>query len=83
MEFYLSGKKVIWKGLSWVSDDPLTVGQLKCLVASTQEAYICHLEKIDNIESPTILENKIPGITEVVQEYCDLFEDPCGLPPHR
>lgn len=40
MSFYLEGKSVKWKGSPWISDDPFTVGQLKCLVASTKEAYL-------------------------------------------
>lgn len=49
MKFDKEGSTVMWHGCSWISEDPLTTGQLKCLIASTQEAYICYLEKVTTI----------------------------------
>lgn len=40
MEFWWRSKKVSWQGSPWISEDPLTIGQLKSLQASTQEAYL-------------------------------------------
>lgn len=56
--------------------------QLKCLIASTQEAHICYLERVDSNEPIGALETNISEIAIVIQDYCDLFEDHCGLPPH-
>lgn len=69
--------------MPWVSEEPMTTGQLKCLIASTKEAYLCYLDRADNCETPAVLDTSIPDITDVIHEYCDLFEDPCRLPPQR
>lgn len=83
MEFCLKGKKITWVGLPWISEDPLTQGQLKYFTASTHEAYLCYIERVEEAEQRTALAPKNSEITSVVQEYCELFEEPCGLPPQR
>lgn len=50
MEFKWEGQAMVWKGSPWISNDPLTVGQFKCLIASTREAYLLYLEGEENKE---------------------------------
>lgn len=50
MKFTWEVKSVTWKGSRWISEDPLTAGQLKCLIASTSEVYLCYLEEQDDTE---------------------------------
>lgn len=71
MEFKWEGKAVNWKGSPWISDDPLTVGQLKCLVASTREAYLLYLEGEENKDE---LHTTYAEITNLIQKFNDIFE---------
>lgn len=83
MKFQASESEILWLGCPWIKEDPLTKGQLKCLVASTQEAYLCYIDKIEeNQESPS-LNSGNAEITEIIQEYTDIFESPMELPPQR
>lgn len=71
-----------WKGSPWISDDPLTMGQLKCLIASTKEAYLLYLEdekKEDEEETLTLQ----PELSNLIQYFSDVFASPQGMPPQR
>lgn len=59
MEFCLKGKNISWVGLPWISEDPLTQGQLKYLSASTHEAYFCYTERIEDVEQGSALVSKL------------------------
>lgn len=50
IRFLWEGQSVTWKDSPWISKDPLTAGQLRCLIASTSEAYLCYLEEEENFE---------------------------------
>lgn len=83
MQFSRNGKTISWVGSSWISDEPLTSGQLKCLVAQSREAYLCYYEKVEDCETITTLQDSTDHFTKIVQEYGDVFMDPTGLPPQR
>lgn len=80
MKFDWEGKSMIWRGSPWISDDPLTVGQLKCLIASIKEAYLLYLE--GNVGDTTeALNFGQPELTPLIQKFSDVFEPPKGMPP--
>lgn len=83
MKFFWKGEQVIWKGISWLDSDPLSAGQLKSLEKSTNEAFLCYLEVIN--EPPELPQTDCENsrIYEIVNENPEIFDDPHGLPPHR
>lgn len=82
MRFEWGGKMITWEGSSWISDDPLTVGQLRCLIASTKEAYLLYLEGGEESNSVE-LNSTQPELTHIIQKYSNVFAPPLGMPPHK
>lgn len=65
-----------------VSNDPLTSGQLKCLIASTKEVYLLYLEEKGE-EVTSEIQNVQPELKQIIQKFTDVFAPPIGMPPHR
>lgn len=84
MHFDWEGRKICWKGESWVDDNPLTSAELKSLLSSTTEAFMCYLEMNErDPRQPTIQASVSQEITDLLNSYEDVFASPTGLAPKR
>lgn len=69
MKFERNKQVIIWHGCPWISEDPLSSAQLNCLIASTQEAYLCYMKKVEDVSDVPILNSSNQEVTEIIQEY--------------
>lgn len=55
MHFDWGGKRICWKGEPWVDVNPLTTAELKSLLSTTNEAFMCYMEMndVDTVQPPT------------------------------
>lgn len=83
MKFEIGGQTVHWDGCPWISEDSLSIGQLKYLVATTQEAYICYMIKVEEDQETSTLNSGNSELSPIIQKFSDIFETPEGLPPQR
>lgn len=78
MQFSWQRKEITWKGLSCISDDLMTSGQLKRLASETCEVYLCYLEgEVPNCDN-TPLFQKCLEIHNIISKFSDIFADPSG-----
>lgn len=80
MKFNWQGTPVVWRGISWLNKDPLTSGELKSLQKVSSEAFLCYFEEIPNEQNSVV---KDVHISNVVNDFEEVFEEPKGLPPQR
>lgn len=84
MQFYWGGKTICWKGEPWVDDNPLSSDELKSLLGTTNEAFMCFMElneKESEKHNPHISENQ--KISDLISRYEEVFATPTSLPPKR
>lgn len=65
--------------MPWVSNEPSTIGELRCLHANTTVAFLCYFE----LETGEMGNENCSEIQEVIDGYSEIFSKPRGLPPHR
>lgn len=66
MNFNWEGQEVMWKGVSWVSNVPLTFIELKSLCSLNNEPYLCYYEKLEGDSNQTKLQDSNLEIHQIV-----------------
>lgn len=68
-----------------MDDNPLTSGELTCLLSNTKVAYMCYLEveKAHTLKESESSQKGTNNITllESISSYEDIFASPSSLPP--
>lgn len=88
IEFNWNGERIKWMGESILSDEQLSKNEMNSLATTTAGAFFCRFEYVGELKEEEQKKFSNSEIQEgelnpILNEFCDVFTEPTGLPPAR